>query len=216
MDEGPQIRCTAFEGHRRITSGSLQEVVLALKEAEGRSVGGPILVFDDATGKVLDLDLRGTPDEVRARLADHAAVVASAEAAVPEPAPQRGRGRPRLGVVAKEVTLLPRHWAWLGGQPGGASATLRRLVDQARKAGEHRDRVRTAQDAAYRFMSATGGDLPGFEEAIRALFAADRARFTAEIHGWPEDLRDHSTRLAADAFRAASPPGAADPVHVAP
>ena len=132
MDEGPQLRCTAFEGHRRIAAGSLLEVALALKELADRPAGGPVLVFDDATGKVLDLDLRGAPDDVRTGLADHPVVVA------------------------------------------------------------------------------------GFEEAIRALFAGDRERFTAQTRAWPADLRDHSTRLAADALRAPPPVGAPDPDRTAP
>ena len=108
----------------------------------------------------------------------------------------RGRGRPRLGVIAKEVTLLPRHWDWLNVQPGGASVALRKLVDEARKTSGDRDRVRAAQEAAYRFMSAIAGNLPGFEEATRALFAYDRRGFTHLVANWPEDVRDYAVRLA--------------------
>ena len=142
---------------------------------------GACLVFDDATGRQLDLDLR-----------EKTAVPTSDETA-PEP---RGRGRPRLGVVAKEVTLLPRHWDWLAAQPGGASVALRRLVDQARKTSGDRDRVRAAQEAAYSFMSAIAGNLPGFEEAARALFAYERWRFSELIAGWPQDVRDYAIQLA--------------------
>ena len=113
-----------------------------------------------------------------------------------------GPGRPRLGVVAREVTLLPRHWDWLNDQPGGASAALRRLVDQARKANAGRDRIRRAQEATYRFMSAMAGDEPGFEEATRALFAGRPAVFDALTDAWPPDVRDHSRKLAAPAFAA--------------
>ena len=115
------------------------------------------------------------------------------ETAAPEP---RGRGRPKLGVVAREVTLLPRHWEWLGAQPGGASVALRKLVDAARRANGDPDRSRAARDAAYHFMSAMAGNLPGFEEASRALFADDRRRFAALIAGWPGDIRDHIVKLA--------------------
>ena len=112
---------------------------------------------------------------------------------MPEP---RGRGRPRLGVVAREVTLLPRHWEWLGAQPGGASVALRKLVEAARRASGDLDRSRAARDAAYHFMSAMAGNLPGFEEASRALFADDRRQFVALIAGWPGDIRDHIVKLA--------------------
>jgi hypothetical protein len=113
--------------------------------------------------------------------------------AAPEP---RGRGRPKLGVVAREVTLLPRHWDWLATQPGGASVALRKLVEEARRTGGDRDRSRAARDAAYHFMSAMAGNLPGFEEASRALFADDRRRFAGLIAGWPDDVRDHAVKLA--------------------
>jgi hypothetical protein len=113
--------------------------------------------------------------------------------AAPEP---RGRGRPKLGVVAREVTLLPRHWEWLGTQPGGASVALRKLVEEARRTSGDRDRSRAARDAAYHFMSAMAGNLPGFEEASRALFADDRRRFAGLIAGWPDDVRDHTVKLA--------------------
>nr|WP_308238347.1 DUF2239 family protein [Phenylobacterium sp. J367] len=102
-----------------------------------------------------------------------------------------------MGVVAREVTLLPRHWDWLAAQPGGASAALRRLVEEARRSNEGADRAREAQEALYRVMSALGGDLPGFEEAIRALYAADDPRFDALISAWPDDIRAYVTRLAA-------------------
>jgi hypothetical protein len=112
----------------------------------------------------------------------------------------RSAGRPKLGVVAREVTLLPRHWEWLSGQPGGASVALRKLVEDARRTNAGTDRVRHAQEVAYRFMSAIGGNLPGYEEAIRALFAGDRARFEATIDGWPADVGAHAHKIAAAAF----------------
>jgi hypothetical protein len=140
-----------------------------------------VLVFDDITGSQIDLDIRGKSRKIED------------DRQVAEP---RGRGRPRLGVVAKEVTLLPRHWDWLNVQPGGASVALRKLVDEARRTSGDRDRVRAAQEAAYRFMSATAGNLPGFEEATRALFAYDRRKFAQLIADWPEDVRDFAVRLA--------------------
>ena len=117
----------------------------------------------------------------------------------------RGPGRPKLGVVAREVTLLPRHWEWLAQQSGGASVAIRRLVEEARRAGEDKDRIRQAQEAAYRFMSAIAGNKPHYEDAIRALFAGEQARFEKLIAEWPADVRDHASRLAERGFHREPP-----------
>jgi hypothetical protein len=178
--------CTAFDGQQRLASGPLSEVALVVKNAIEGGAAGPVLIYSDTTGRIVDVDTRGTPDEVAARLAPPTV-------AADEP---RGRGRPKLGVVPREVTLLPRHWDWLGTQPGGASVALRKLVEEARRANSDKDRAREIQDAAYRFMSAMAGDLPHFEEASRALFASDGARVTALVADWPEDIRDHVLALA--------------------
>lgn len=190
---------TAFAGTRRLAAGPLHTVALAL-HAAGRDQTEALLTFDDATGRVVDLDLRGSVADVVTRYAP--ATPTEAEPAEAEPT-ARGRGRPKLGVVAREVTLLPRHWDWLAAQPGGASVALRRLVEDARRAEAPRQQIRTAQDAAYRFMSAMAGNLPGFEEAARALFAGDRARMEQEAAGWPEDVRAYALRLAFPAADAA-------------
>jgi hypothetical protein len=165
---------TAFSGHMRLAVGDLAETASAAWRAHAADLEGPILVFDRATGAVVDLDLRGAEEDVRGRYA--------------EAAPTARRGRPSLGVVAREVTLLPRHWDWLGKQPGGASTTLRRLVDEARKSDASAARERT--DATYRFISGIGGDLPGFEAYSRALFAGDEEMQRQTSAGWPEDIRD--------------------------
>jgi hypothetical protein len=185
---------TAFVGSRRLASGLLADVALAVRKASKSTGTEPIVVFDDATGRPIDLDLRGTEQEVIARLPlSTPDLETTDEAPASEP---RGRGRPKLGVVAREITLLPRHWEWLGTQPGGASVALRKLVEQARRAGSDQDRRRAARDAAYHFMSAMAGDLPGFEEASRALFADDHRRFGELIAAWPGDVRDHIIKLA--------------------
>jgi uncharacterized protein len=177
---------TAFEGLRRLASGPLTEIAPAIKRAEARAAE-PISIFSDATGRAIDLDLRGSVDDMLKWLGK----------ATEEPGSEpRGRGRPKLGVVAREVTLLPRHWEWLNAQPGGASVALRKLVEQARRANGDKDRSRAARDAAYHFMSAMAGNLPGFEEATRALFADDRRRFVGLIAAWPADIRDHAVKLA--------------------
>src|SRR3954452_10075459 len=186
---------TAFLGERRLVSGPLAEVAIAVLEASKTTPPQPIIIFDDAIGRPIDLDLRGTEGDVVARLPQPTPDSQTATDEVPVPEP-RGRGRPKLGVVAREVTLLPRHWEWLATQPGGASVALRKLVDAARRTNGDRDRRRAARDAAYHFMSTMAGNLPGFEEASRALFADERRQFTALIAAWPGDIRDHIARLA--------------------
>ncbi|PRE86874.1 DUF2239 family protein [Burkholderia multivorans] len=190
---------TAFDGHRCIASGPLDMVALAVKRIAGDGMAGTVLIFDDATGRSIDLDLRGTADEVRARYAPPARDAAQDAGTAGDPAgaaEQRGRGRPKLGVVSREVTLLPRHWDWLAAQPGGASVALRKLVEDARRTHAAADRRRDAQARAYHFMSALAGDLPGFEEATRMLYANDLARMAERIAGWPDDVRDHALALA--------------------
>ncbi len=213
MPETVSGPCTAFAGHRLLASGPLVDVALAVKAASDRGAGDPVLVFDDRTGGIIDLDLRGAEPEIRARLAavlsptDNGPVAQEAgpyDRPDVQAAEPRGRGRPRLGVVAREVTLLPRHWEWLAAEPGGASVALRRLVDEARRNGGARQRQRVAREAAYRFMSAMAGDFPGFEEATRALFASDRARFERQMAGWPDDVRSHALELASPGFAAES------------
>jgi uncharacterized protein len=183
--------CTAFAGFKRLASGPPEQVALAVKAAHEANEGHPLLVFDDISGRLVDFDLRGTPQEILARLATEPA---------PDQQPARGPGRPRLGVVAREVTLLPRHWDWLNAQPGGASVALRKLVETARVAHADADRRRLAQQSANRFMSAVAGNEPGYEEAARALYSGDRTRFEESTVAWPADVRDHAMRLATGAF----------------
>jgi len=188
MDPSSIDTFTAFSGHRLLSAGRLREVALAVKRAVDDQSGGPVHIYDDRTGSILDLDTRGSDEDVLARLPKS---TVAAVADLP-----RGRGRPKLGVVAREVTLLPRHWDWLNAQPGGASVALRKLVDEARRSHAPKDRIRGAQNAAYRFMSAMAGDMPGFEEATRALFANDAQRFSTLVANWPIDVRSYATRLA--------------------
>ena len=201
MDEQTDTRCIAFAGARCVAVGDLAEVALKAKEALDRG-RGPILLFDAVTSEPIDLDFRGTPADLLKRLARSVGPVSVP--AGPENNAPRGPGRPKLGVVAREVTLLPRHWAWLTEQPGGASVALRKLVEQARRDNDGRDRIRRAQESAYRFMSAMAGDRRGFEEATRALFAGDRARFDRLVKPWPTDIRNHAKKLAAAALAAST------------
>jgi uncharacterized protein len=195
MPTDPHTSCTAFESTRRIAAGEFAEVALAAKAAADS--GAQVLIFDDATCEVIEVDFRGTNDDVLRRLAG----TGPREPVSPSyPGAPRGPGRPKLGVVAREVTLLPRHWDWLNAQPGGASVALRKLVDEARRSNSGKDRVRRSQEAAYRFMSAMAGDNPGFEEATRALFAGRREPFHELTEEWPRDIRDYVRQLAAPAL----------------
>lgn len=191
--------CTAFAGTRQLASGSLIDVALAIKAAEAAVECAPVLTFDDASGAVVDLDLRGTTAEIVARLTEHGeleALAARTRSRSGTDAPARGRGRPKLGVVAREVTLLPRHWEWLAAQSGGASQALRRLVDDARRSDGGQTQTKAAREAVYRFLSALAGDLPGFEEAVRALFAGNSSAFADHMAAWPPDIKSHALKLA--------------------
>ncbi len=173
----------AFDEQRRIASGSLHDVALAVRAHTAAHPAGLPIIFDAESGRPIDVHLSGSDDDVCAWIDAH----------YPAPA-KRGRGRPKLGVVSKEVTLLPRQWQWLADQPGGASVTLRRLVDAAAKNPEAERRG--ARDAVYRFTTALAGDAPGFEEAMRALYAGDQPGFEAQTAAWPEDVRHHALTLA--------------------
>lgn len=191
--------CTAFVGTAQLAAGSLIDVALAIKAAEGERPDTSILAFDDATGSVVDLDLRGTTAEVVVRLSERGkreTAAARAQPASDTGAGPRGRGRPKLGVVAREITLLPRHWEWLSAQPGGASQVLRRLVDEARRSDGGKTQAKAAREAAYRFLNALAGDFPGFEDAIRSLFAGEERDFAERMHAWPPDVRRHALKLA--------------------
>ena len=189
--------CTAFAGMRCVAAGPLEQVAAKAKEVIDHGERAPVLIFDDGTSQPIEVDFRGTAADVLSRLAR---MDSTETGCAPEADGPRGPGRPKLGVVAREVTLLPRHWDWLNAQPGGASVALRKLVETARRANEGKDRVRQAQEAAYRFMSAMAGNEPGFEEAARALFANEEQRFDQMTEAWPIDVRNHARKLAAVAF----------------
>ncbi|WP_333850394.1 DUF2239 family protein [Leclercia sp.] len=177
------LTLTAFWRQRQIAHGTLSELLQQIQSINIHRES--VFIFNDRSGKRLDIPLNGD--------------IADILAVYPELAETRvvkSRGRPKLGVSAKEVTLLPRHWEWLATQPGGASATLRRLIDQARKTGEPADNKRQRHDRAYHFMYEIAGDLPDYEASLRALFADDEAAFTACIGNWPQDIRQYALRLA--------------------
>ncbi|HEY5961777.1 MAG TPA: DUF2239 family protein [Polyangiaceae bacterium] len=187
---------SAFAGHRRIAEGDIRTTLLGTKSCLDAGEAESVLVFDQETGAQVDFDWRGTPDEVLSQLAEHPFF---APKTTDEPA-RIGPGRPKLGVVSREVTMLPRHWEWLEAQPGGISAALRRLVDEARKSQPKTDRARQRREATHRFMWAIAGNFPGFEEASRALFAKDAATFRTLIATWPVDIRSEIERLSETAL----------------
>ncbi len=190
LDIAVTPRYTVFEQQQILAAGAFADIATAVQARLRIDAGAPILAFDDVTGIQTDLNWFEVPA---------AADVAEAPLDIEEDAPRRA-GRPKLGVVAREVTLLPRHWEWLGRQPGGASVALRKLVEEARKTHERADGKRQAQEATYRVMTALAGDIPGYEGALRALYATDQETFMACIAAWPVDIRTYVTRLAGQCF----------------
>ena len=188
---------TAFAGQSLIHSGEIETLLSKTKKRIDDGETERILIFEDQTGKQTDFNFRGSLDDVLARLPEHP-LFSNEENAKPK---RSGPGRPKLGVVSREISLLPRHWQWLEEQPNGISAALRRLVDQARKSGQGKHLARRARDAAGNFMWAMAGDLPDFEEASRAMYAKEVGRFEELIADWPRDIRDHLKNLFAEFLR---------------
>lgn len=229
MTATPEQTYTVFHGYRKLASGTLPQVTAAYQAALNTTSTSAVLIFDDLTGRSTDIDLRlldaatpvdqqdgFEPQAITPRTGSGAAGAtnsdmmdatdSSSRRTVLAPATQesddqtvRRRGRPKLGVISREVTLLPRHWEWLAAQPGGASVALRKLVESARLSNTDRESRRKAQERAYHFMMALGGDLPGYEEATRALFADNTEALKTHIAGWPDDVRAHALKLATDA-----------------
>lgn len=183
---------TVFEGHSLIFHGPLSDVVMKVKQRMGKSDHSSILIFSDSTGKILDFNFQGSEKDVVKRLEIYTHDF--------QPQDQSGPGRPKLGVVSREISLLPRHWEWLATQPGGASATLRKLVEDAKKKTEGTLSIKQIQERAYKFMSVLAGDLPNYEEALRALYKRDKRGFLEHSAQWPKDVRRHSLALSKSIF----------------
>lgn len=196
--------CSAFSGERLLSSGTLIEVALAAHSAAGRGAAEEVMIFDDSTGAVIDLNIRGPKAKLIAQLYEQSiATAAPNENTAPQaggandaPRATRRRGRPKLGVISREVTLMPRHWEWLASQPGGISVMLRRLVDKACQAAGHEHSASLRCDLAYRFISAVGKSQPNFNETASALRSGNRERFTQELSFWPVDMAAYAFRLA--------------------
>lgn len=178
---------TAFSGFRRVAHGTLEEVGQMAKRSFDEQPEAQILIFSDETGRQVDIDLTETVEAISVQTARRSAGSGGA-------AP-RGRGRPRLGVECSELCLLPRHWDWLAAQPRSASATIRRLIDAARKDGSPHDRLRSRIVAADKFLWALAGDLPNYEETSRALYAEDFGTVRSLAADWPDDVREHAFAL---------------------
>ncbi len=174
---------SAFLGTRRIARGTLEEMLRKTKKHFDAHPDAQVLIFEDRTGRQVEFDFRGSTDDIVGR------------ALPPTAQPRVGPGRPKLGVVSREVSLLPRHWEWLEAHPQGISAGIRRLVDEARQRDPAGDRARAARASASRFMTAMAGDLPKFEEASRALFAENKVSFEDLIRLWPAGVRQHLDEL---------------------
>lgn len=183
---------TVFIEHDLFCQGSLTDVITQVKRKSDRSPQCNFLIFSDETGKSMDFNLQGSEAEVLKRLEVYIDTA--------EPKEHSGPGRPKLGVASREVSLLPRHWEWLATQPGGASATLRQLVEDARKKSLGGADLKKTQERTYRFMSVIAGDFEGYEEALRALYRKDKKAFQALIHEWPQDVRNHIVELAKPIF----------------
>ena len=181
----------AFDNQQQIARGALSEVVRATKRALDAGSNGTLLVFGAHDSRRVEVDLHGTMQQVLTRISKNESR---------GKLPAAGPGRPKLGVVAREVTLLPRHWNWLGKQPGGASAAMRRLVEHALHGNDGRARAHQAMEAVERFMLTMAGDLPGYEEASRAFYRGEQHRFSTLTKKWPADIRDHAHELAAAAW----------------
>jgi len=190
MEPKLERTCTAFSEHKRIAVGDLFEVVRKSLEYLKKHKDADIQFFDNSNSELVEVDLRGRPEAVLSRLEPKED---SSEKKV-------GPGRPKLGVVSREIGLLPSQWEWLSIQPGGASVTLRKLVEEAKKKNRVKDEIRRSQNATYKFMTTKAGDFPNYEEALRSLFANDRKTFDRLVQDWPKDIREHINFLASECF----------------
>lgn len=194
MEVNEVSTCTAFDEIKKVASGPIKEVAVKVKEHLKKNPKARILIYNDRTSDLVEIDFRGTIDTVLKRLEE---IEAAGESADDK---KSGPGRPKLGVIAKEVTLLPTHWEWLAKQPGGASVTLRKLVEETKKKNFAKDQLRLAQESTYKFMTSMAGDYEKYEEALRALYAKDQKKFNDLISNWPKDIREHTIKLSKQAF----------------
>ena len=197
MNQANLANWIAFAQSECIASGTPQEVAAELKKFTDANPETAVSLFDANSSHPVEIDLRGDLPTIFARLPVMPASVTPSDIAQQTPS-VRPPGRPRLGVTAREVTLLPRHWEWLGQQSGGASVALRKLVEQAIRTHHEAGRIRAMQESAYRFMMAVAGNESGYEEATRALFSGDVKRLAELVSDWPLDVQAHLFRLVSE------------------
>ena len=195
MKEALESQCIAFVGVRCVSSGKMTEIIRHIKENLSQDEINSILILDAETSEPVEIDFRGTTEEVLAKIQS-----SSGTSSPVSNETENHFKQTKVGAVAHDVNLLPRHLDWLNQQPGGASVALRKLVEEARHANENKDRFRQAQESANRFLLTMAGNLPGYEEATRALYSGDQNRFQHQIKTWPDDIRNHAKSLANVAF----------------
>lgn len=183
---------TAFEGTDLLFRGNLKEVVLSTKTYLGHRQNTSVLIFCDVTGKTMDFNFHGSKQDVLRRLEKYTLAE--------EPKEPTGPGRPKLGVISREISLLPRHWEWLATQAGGASATIRLLVEDARKKSSDISSVKQMQERVYQIMFVLAGDFQGYEEALRALYKRDSNAFFRNVKSWPKDIQKYLSEVAIPVF----------------
>ena len=168
-----------------IGQGELTDVALAAHRFLRTHPDQSALILQDSTCQIIDLDLSGD-EALLERKANHYPI--RSQAPVPD----------SKDPITGEITLLPRHWQWLAEQGGNASATLRRLIDEARRDPKQKadNECRRRQQLTYRFCQALCGDFQGYEDALRALYAADKDSFKTHISTWPADFALRAEALA--------------------
>ena len=183
---------TAFEGFQICAHGSLDSVAISIKQRLKKDPTTQFLIFSNSSGKQMDLDLSGSQKVILERLKIYQASHFS---------PATGPGRPKLGVISREVSLLPQHWEWLSNQSGGASATIRRLVDEKIKEPvSAENQIKQAQEVVYRVLSSLAGNLPNYEDVIRFLYRRDKKSFRNAMSDWPKDVVSHTMALSKRVF----------------
>jgi len=183
------VSFSAFTPKQCLITGSLEEAALAAFHHLRSQSSESVMIFNDETYAIMDIDLSGDAELVKRKAASYPTANTPAK---------KGPGRPKLGVIGKEVTLLPRHWEWLASQQGGPSVTLRKLIDAARRDPQiiEQNNCEQAQNLTYKFCNAIAGDLPGFEEALRCLYAKDKVGFSRHLSEWPIDIAGRANFLA--------------------
>lgn len=176
---------TAFVGNTRLITDSLLNVALAIKNQQHDSA--PILIFEDQTGKQIDVNITGSESDIQQRYAELETV--------------KKVGRPKLGVISREITLQQKHWDWLDLQNSSASAVIRKLIDQELNNAQSESNIMMTKQTTDRFMSAMLGNMPNYEEATRALYQGNKEGFLELIQDYPNDLKEYLNLRTVNIFK---------------